>query len=378
MNRKLFLPFILLCAAALAGSAQEKFSLHQFGLKMLAKATAPDKSLDSAYVLQPRLKWMIATEGNTIHTGVDLTSDITVSDFTGNDASTIKGTMEIGMSNRLYKKVGLSAAYGTLGGGFGVELGKKTSERNTFFNIGTLGSFYGFQVQYYRTHQQIYGSLALEGFEPIGLSSRYPGEMRSFALGGFYAFNRHKFVLASAYAGRLLQRRSTGSWLVTAKYMQGDFSLDPEERVFTEQLKDLNRYSTLQFSLGGGYSFNWVLLHREPYDYDNWRGLRNLTMNATFFPMVSFLNHIQTEQGEKPSLQVVRYVGQPTLTPVVLGALCYAWSRYYLTVQATYSRFGFQGADTDVEQEEEHLRTKIRTQGVFYDLSAKLQFGVRF
>lgn len=378
MTIKTLLVPILLCAATLTASGQERFNLRQFGLKMLSKTTAPNGTLDSAYVLQPRLKWMVAADGNTIHTGVDLHSDITVSDFTGDNASIIPGSMDIGMSNRLYKKVGLSAAYGGLGGGFGIELGKKSSERNTYFTFGSIGSFYGFAIQYYKTHQHVSGTLSLEGLDPIDLSSSHPGEMRNFSLNGFYAFNRHKFVFASAYAGRLLQRRSAGSWVVTAKYMQGDFSMDPDDLVFTERLNGLHRYSTQQVSLGGGYSFNGVLFHREPSDPDTWKGLRNLTVNATVLPMISFLNHIQTEQGGNPGGQVVRYDGQPTLTPALLGALCYAWSRYYITVHASYSRFSFHGAETEVSEEGGHLRTKIRTQGVFYDLSAKLQAGVRF
>ena len=376
--KKILLPLLLLTGAALTAGAQEKPTLLHWAETTLLRMTSPKRSLDSAYVLQPRLKWMVAADGNTIHTGVDLHSDITVSDFRTDVASITKGTMDIGMANSLYKKAGLSVGYGGLSLGYGIELGKHSPERNTYFSFGGTGSFYGYQIQYYKTHQYVSGSLSMEGTDPVALSSAHPGEMRNISLNGFYAFNRHKFVFGSAYTGRLLQRRSAGSWLVTAKYMQGDFSVDPEDVAFTGRLNGLHRYSTQQFSLGGGYSFNWVLFHREPHDDDNWKGLSNLTLNATLLPMISFLNNIRTEQGDGNDAQRIRYSGQPTLTPAARGALCYAWNRYFVTLQATYGRFSFHGADTDVEQENGHLRIRIRTQGVFYDLSAKLQLGVRF
>ena len=378
MSRKLVSLCILIFAATLTAGAQEPSKLLRFGRKMLSMATAPSASLDSAYVLQPRLKWMVAVDGNTIHTGVDLHSDLTVSDFTGNNASITRGTMDIGMSNSLYKKVGVAAGYGSLSAGYGVEVGKKSAYRNTYFTFGSIGSFYGFNIQYYKTHQDVTGCIELGKYGTFDLSSAYPGEMRNFTLSGFYGFNRHKFVLASAYAGRQLQRRSAGSWLVAAKYLQGDFSIDPADLVLTALLNDLHRYSTQQVSLGGGYSFNWVLFHREPNDYDTWKGLRNLTLNATLLPMVSFFNHIQTEQGEGNAAKKVRYNGQPTITPTVFGAVCYAWNGYHISVQAGYNRFSFNGADTDVEEEGGHFRTQVRTQGVFYDLSTNLKFGIRF
>ena len=378
MLRK-FLPLsLLIFAVTLSAPAQEKSKLAQFGLKMLASLTEPKEYLDSAYVLQPRLKWMVAVEGSTIHTSMNLHSNLTISDFTGDKASITQGAMDIGMSNNLYKKVGLSVEYGSMSAGYGVELGKKDTDHNTYFSFGTMGTFYGFSVQYYKTHQYVTGGLNLGEDVSLDLSSEYPGEMRNFSLTGYYAFNRKKFVLESAYSGRPLQRRSAGSWLVTAKYMQGDFSFSPDDAGLIALLNDLHRYSTWQISFGGGYSFNWVLFHKDPVDCNNWKGLRNLTLNATLQPMVSFFTHIDTEQGEGADLKKVRYQGPPSITPAALGAISYAWSRYHITIQAGYSRFNLNSVDTDDVEKNGLLRTKISTQGVFHDLSAKMKIGVRF
>lgn len=377
-TKMLVAPFLLLSVLSLPAQEKQPSRLVQTGTRLFKSLTEPSKSTDGAYVLRPRLKWTVSADVNSIHTGADLHSDITVSDFRGDNASIINGTMDLGMSNRLYTKAGFGISYAGLGIGYGIEIGKKSGERNTFFTFGSITSFYGYNIKYYRTHQNVSGTLALEGYDPIDLTSKYPGEMRNLSLSGFYAFNRRKFVFASAYGGRTLQRRSAGSWVVTAKYTQGAFSVDPNDVFFTERLNDLHRYSTQQFSLGGGYAFNWVLFHRDPSDRKKGEGLRNLTLNATFLPMISLLNHVKTEQGNGNDRQVVRYVGQPSLSPAFLGAVCYSWDRYFITAQAGYNDFRFQGTETGVEEDGGRLRTKIRTHGVFYDMSAKIQVGVRF
>ena len=376
--RKPLLLILLLAGTALSARAREPAGPWGLAVRYYRSLTAPKAWLDSARVLQPRFRWTVGVEGSTIRSGVDLESDLSLYDFTGENASHAQGTLSFGMQNRLYKKAGLRVAYGSLGAGYGVEIGRKGSERNTYFTFGSLTPSFGYQIQYYRTHQHVSGTLSMEGSEPADFSSAWPGEMRNIALSGFYAFNRHRFVFSSAYSGRILQRRSAGSWLVTAKYTQGDFALDPRDTDLRERMNDLSRFSTRQFFLGGGYSYNWVLMHRDPADPDTWKGVRNLTANATLLPMVSFLHHIQTEQGEGASLKRIRHGGLPNLSPCLRGAVCYSWDRYCLNLQAVYNRLDFQGADTESRQAEGQQRSTLRTRGVFYDLSAKLQFCVKF
>lgn len=377
MNRKNVLVLTLFLGLAATAGAQEKSRLKALGEKALALLTAPNKSLDSTFVLQPTLQWVVGTEGKTVHLGADLSSDITIHDFVGENAEIIKGTMKTGLQNHPYWKWGVSAGYGSIRLGYGFQLGKKQGDRSSYLTFGLNGSSYGARIQYYKIHQYPGGTLTLEGFPPVDLDSDYMGLMRNLILDAFYAFNRHKFVYNAAYGGRALQRRSAGSWLVSTKYLQGDFSLDEDDPIW-EQLKDLQRYATQQFSLGGGYSFNWVLLHRDPYDPHTVAGLRNLTFNATVIPMLSFYNHIQTEQHTPDGLVKVRFQGQPAIAPSFRGGICYTGGRVDVILKADYDRFSFQGIETEVSEEKDHLRTKVKTSGVFYDLTVEAAVNVRF
>lgn len=377
MSLKNVLVLSLFLSIALPAGAQEKSRLRILGEKAFASLTAPDKSLDSAYVFQPVLKWVVGTEGKTIHLGADLSSDITIHNFVGDNAEIIRGTMNTGLRNQPYWKWGLAAGYGSLRLGYGVQLGKKRGDRSSYFSFGLGGSSYGARIRYYKIHQYPVGTLAIDGRPSVDLASDYKGEMRNMTLDGFYAFNRHKFVYGATYGGRTLQRRSAGSWLVAAKYLQGDFSLNDKDTIW-EQLKNLQRYTTQQVSLGGGYSFNWVLLHRDPYDPKTAGGLRNLTINATAMPMFSLYNHIQTEQNTTGGLVKVRYQGQPAFSPSLQGGLCYTGGRVNLILKAGYERFSFQGVETEVSEEKDHLRTKVKTAGVFYGLEVEATVNVRF
>ena len=377
MSLKNVLVLSLFLGLATTAGAQEKSRLRALGEKALASLTAPSKSLDSAYVYQPALKWVVGTEGKTIRLGADLSSDITVHNFVGDNAEIITGTMKTGLQNQPYWKWGLAAGYGSVRLGYGVQLGKKKGDRNSYLSFGVGGSSYGARIQFYKIHQYPVGTLALDGQPPVNLASDYKGEMRNLTLDAFYAFNRHRFVYNAVYSGRNLQRRSAGSWLVSAKYLQGDFSLNDKDPIW-ERLKDLRRYTTQQVSLGGGYSFNWVLLHRDPHDPKTAAGLRNLTLNATAMPMFSLYNHIQTEQNTSSGLIKVRYQGQPAFSPTIRGGLCYTGGRVNIILRAEYERFSFQGVDTEVSEEKDHLRTKVRTAGVFYGMEVEATVNVRF
>lgn len=377
MSLKNVLVLSLFLGLATTAGAQEKSRLRVLGEKVFASLTAPSKSLDSTYVLQPVLKWVVGTEGKTIHLGADLSSDITIHNFVGDNAEIIRGTMNTGLRNQPYWKWGLAAGYGSVRLGYGVQLGRKRGDRNSYLSFGLGGSSYGARIRYYKIHQYPVGTLAIDGRPPVDLASDYKGQMRNLTLDAFYAFNRHKFVYGATYGGRTLQRRSAGSWLVAAKYLQGDFSLDDRDTIW-EQLKNLQRYTTQQVSLGGGYSFNWVLLHRDPHDPKTAGGLRNLTLNATAMPMFSFYNNIQTEQNTPGGLVKVRYQGQPAFSPTLQGGLCYTGGRVNVILKAGYESFSFQGVETEVSEEKDHLRTKVKTAGVFYGLEVEATVNVRF
>jgi hypothetical protein len=367
---------LFLSALTLAAQEEQPTGLARIGLNYLKSLTAPKKHFDSTYVFQPTLKWSASLESELLHTRADLFSDLTITDLSYNP-EIIHGTMETGMQSRPCRKVGLAAGYGSLHFGYGIDLGKKKEDRNTYFSFGITTPAYGAQIRYYKTHQLPRGELNIEGADPVSLTSSYPGELRDLTVDGFYAFNRHRFVYTAAYNGRILQRRSAGSWMVTAKFVLGDFSLNPADDQWI-RLNDLQRYTTRQFSVGGGYSFNWVILHRDPSNPATAAGLRNLTVNVTALPMFSFLNDIQTEQSRSGGPFKVRYKGQPAFTPTLNSGVNWSLGRFCLNISAHYSRFGFQGVETEVTEEDGYFRTKVKTSGTFHDISVKGSVTVRF
>ena len=371
---------LALLGVAASASAQDVDSLWLLAKDYVQKQASRRKDIDPDYALQPELKWNVMLEGTGIRMGADLHSDITVTDLSAGTPQTLHATLETGMKKRPYKKVGGGLSYGGLGLSFGFEVGKTSPKRNTYFNLGTTGSYYGARIQYDKSHEFVEGVLDVdtEGFTPMALTSENPCQMRDLTIDGFYAFNRKKFVYTAAYGGRIVQRRSAGSWMVAAKYLQGDFSFDKNDAVLIELLNGLNRYSTMQALVGGGYSCNWVVLHRDPRDRHTWKGLQNLTVNVTALPMISLFNDIRTEQGSGRSLKQMKYTGQLAFSPTLRAGLCFAWDRYYVDVHASYNRFGFRGADTLIEEDDGRLRTNVSTRGTFYDLTAKVQLNVRF
>lgn len=376
-------PFALLLSFLLLGeslSAQEKEQswLVRTAVNYFHSLTAPKKSLDSVYVFQPSLIWTITLDNEIIRTGADLHSDISISDYTGVNGTFSSGTLDTGMKNQPYWKLGLAAGYGSLSIGYGLNLAKKTDNQDRYFNFGFKAPTYGAEIRYHKLSQYPQGTLVLDGIEPMDLSSDYPGVTRSLTIDGYYCFNQHRFVFSATDDARILQRRSAGSWMVTANYQQGDFSLNQDDPLIRQTLKGLQSYSTQQFSVGGGYSYNWVLLHRDPSELKTAEGLRNLTLNATVTPMISFLNHIQIQQKTDIGLQKERINGQPAFSPTLRGAFCYTLDRWSLCAETTYTSFGFHGADKEFSEQNGHLRTKVKTRGTFYEWSFHVQLNFRF
>ena len=377
MKKLLFLVSVLFLTVFNA-SAQEKQKpwVVRTATNLIHSLTAPSKKYDSTYVYQNPLKWMVGVEGEVLRVGAGLHSNLTVTDLRGDSPSIENGIMDLGMRNNPYQKLGLAVGFGGISLGYGLHLGSKNDKRNTVFSLGTTSSFWGARVRYTKFHDYPTGRLVL-GDEDLDLSSNYKGQMRNLSLDGCYAFNRKRFVYSAAYGGRALQRRSAGSFLVTAKYTQGDFSLDAADPLCA-RLNNLQRYSFLQFSAGGGYSFNWVPFHRNPADPSSIAGLRNFAVNATAMCRLSILNRVYTEQGTGNQFERVRYRGYPALSPVLQGGVSYTLGRWCILASVEYNRIGFQGVDTEVASENNTLRTKVRTQGVFYDFTAQGKVRVRF
>ena len=370
MNRKLPITVALLLAG-LSLAAQEKPSTW---LGRTFERLANSKPhFDSSYVFLMPFKWTVAVESELLRPGADLSYDFATRVNKWDMMVDQTGTLKIGLQDRPCRKLGLAAGYGSLRLGYGVQLGKRDGERNTFFGFGVNSASYGVQIRYYKTHPRPAGSIAYDNGLPVSLNSDMPGELRAIAFDGYYAFNRHRFMYNAASAGRHVQRRSAGSWMVAAKYLQGDFSLDPKDPI-GDRLSGIYQFASRQLSVGGGYSYNWTMLHRDPVD-GGIRGLRNLTVNATVLPMVSFLNLVRAGESKKDGQSPMKNL--PTFSPSVRGAACYTLDRWSFCAEVAYARYGFRGPERNATYGS-GTEARVKTSGVFHDFTVKGKVNLHF
>ena len=163
-------------------------------------------------------------------------------------------------------------------------------------------------------------------------------------------------------------------------------------------------------SLGGGYSFNWVPLHRDATG-DKLKGLRNLTLNLTLMPGAVLYDHLQTTVYKYPDAEeaVAAYrsehglpdgaevspeavagyrkehawawrpaylYGRTSLTLSARTGISYSWDRFFVCATVDFNRFAFRGFESDVTQGGTTWHTAAS--GSFYDLTSSIRLNVRF
>ena len=155
--------------------------------------------------------------------------------------------------------------------------------------------------------------------------------------------------------------------------------MDKRDRSMLSFTDGLFHYSTQQVSIGIGYSYNLVLLHRDSDDTKNWNGYRNLTVNMTAIPMASLYNHIYSlEEMENGSVNKTRFDGSIVPTVTLRSGLSFSMGRYSLVGTVVYNRFGFNGMRTTIWSPNHRIKNELETKADFDDLTAKTSFVVRF
>ncbi len=377
-DRKAFL-IVLLGASCFQAYAQGGI-IDRAVKSFFDKVTGPDPRFDSSYVTRPALPWSFSLETTLISTGSVLESDIKTTDYTLTGSPAINAVLESRMQRHLHKKVGGSIGYGSLSLSGAVEVGSKNPGKNTFMSFAVRQPSYGAKIQFFKTHEYIDGNLDVEGVsQPYKFTSDYPGMMCTLTLDAYYLFNHKRFSYTAATEGNFIQHRSAGSWITIVKYLQGDMSLDRNDKFMLSFSNGLCRYITRQVSLGAGYSFNFVPIHRNASDPLSGRGFRNLTINLSAIPMASLYNHLITYWLVKNDNSSGRAQFDGKIVPafIVRGGLSFSWDRFSLVTSASYNRFGFNGLPSVMWEDGHGLKHETDTDGVFDDLTAKFSFIVR-
>ena len=385
MFKKIILLLALSCLSPLL-LAQEsrkdsvKAWLYDIAEDVWTMIVSPNKRLEPTYVFQTPASWRASVDGTAIGSTVRIHSKIHEISQMGDTYDEIDARLNYRLKSSLYKKVGLGGGYGGLTFGYGVGIGNHGAKENKFMNIDLSSTFYSVRVQRYVINQYVEGTLSGDSFDmDYDFVSDKPGQMKDFSIDALYAFNSRKFALTAPYKGKMLQRRSTGSWVASAKYMKGDLALNMDDQFILTMTQGLGRYITRQLAFGGGYSYNLVFFHHDPVRNSSSEGLRNLTLNVTALPMVSLDNWIKAityQNGEESGKK--QFSGHPAFALRAFAALCYSWDRYAVNAQIHHNNFGFTGVTTTIESDGGRIKDEVSTNAMFRDLTAKVQFFVRF
>ena len=368
--KRVFLPLLLLLCLPCGARTPDDF----VG-KLQQALSRPNPKLDSTYIVQPVRPWTVSLYNDLFWTGTDIRTDIS---FHFED-----GVIEYGTRTYLYPpmadKLSLYVAYGSARLGFGFVIGREgTSARSNSCSL--LRPAFGINFQYHRLQGRPRTVLESTEDEAEWVSD-LPATLRIISADAYYAFNNTRFVYNAAYNATYLQRRSAGSFLLAGGYQYGDIQLPADDKILLAGNASIGRYRTHQFSIGGGYGYNWVLLHRDARPDDE-GSLRNLTANITLTPMAVALNRmIYTTWGfdniDSASLEdeTFRLWGGMGFNMVARCALCYTFGRCSMGASLRFNQFQMSGSK---RFSDETGYEDVTIANRFHDWSTTLRFDIRF
>lgn len=359
-----------------------------FVRRVLDRILAPSLELDPAAVYQPEPRWTIAITGDMRQAGMSQNYYFDMAALTPDgEGKYIIEKIPTSISSRLAGGVIGGIGFQAGLGGLSVSLSKKFKGEgvNNTLSFDYMSAGYAFQLQYFKfsdlvKYDFVMGEPGNPHYQEFSGYTINPGQMRALILDTFYAFNRRTFAYSAAYRGSVIQRRSAGSWMFGSKLILGDYGLDPSEDVALWAGGQAKQTST-QVSFGGGYSYNFVPFHRQPYG-DREKGLRNLTINVTFLPMVTMFNqftsteYAYTDVGVyTPSKKNVMN-GNLLVNYVARAGVGYTWDLNTVNINASYDSYAYKGNAT--LNYETVVSSSVKTTGDFQRWTVNLRFCRHF
>ncbi len=346
--------------------------------------------VDTTHIYQPGPCFSLGLFTTGQKAGFDVDANFMI-DLGDNDR--ITGLSQYSLSENLCKKIGLEVGYGNVALGYSLEVGPRSAWKKSSLGLGIMGKSWGAKFNYFKISNPFISSLTLgqesdEDYFHDELITDDAALLRNFSIDGYYVFNNKRFAYPAAYKIGLIQRHTAGSWMLAARYMQGSLYNSPEASWDSYNLLDC--FSTMQASLGGGYSVNFVPWHKDPTGPRD-EGLRNLTINLTAMPVITFVNYLKTtsyeydyndETGESlhTSEKVSKIWCYPMPNYIGSAAISLTMWRFFFSTQFTYNRFYFRSRDAlDASQMElPDYVDNLGFRGTFYDWMLKGILVYRF
>jgi len=322
-------------AALLASQAEGRAqSAKEIGILLWNQMMQPDKNLDSTYIFQPFKGWNVSTTYKARWDGIGIKAPV---EYVVKNITTLPFNLYLNVVDDMTHHVGVGGGYGPINIGFSTQVGKKSEKKNRHLSFNWSSTKFNLQFSHSKIRDTGKCIMEYEGADP-SVIQELETSANLWRISGFYIFNHKKFSFPSAYTGRLVQKKSAGSILVGAKYLHGGIALPEKRTAVSTLLSDLIGYKTNQLSVGAGYSFNWVLYHRDAETRKDIGRLHNLTFNITAIPLLTFVNEMSLihmdENGKKNRIGVHGH-----LQPNVLGkvGLCYAFGHLYVNCGFEYN-----------------------------------------
>lgn len=304
------------------------------------------------------------------------------------EIGTLTGLTAYKLNENLCKKIGLEVGYGIVNLGYGLEVEPRSATKKSAFAFNIVGRSWGVHLNYFKITNPFTTGLTIwdennEVFLQDEHTPKDPASLKCLSIDGYYVFNNKRFAYPAAYKMGLVQRRTAGSWMLTARYMQGDLYNSPEASWDSYNLIDC--FSTMQASIGGGYSVNFVLWHKDPVGLRD-EGLRNLTVNLTAMPVLTALNYLKTtiyemdEEGNATDEMVSKIWCYPTPNFIASAAASLTFGRFYFSTQFTYNRSYFRSRDAFDKSltNFQYDLDDISFRGIFHDWTLKGLLVYRF
>lgn len=377
---KRLLAITTLFLAALSAQAQEL----NFWQKVNSLLTTV-KDIDTTYIYQPRQGFTLGLFSTVQQVGFDTRGMFNVHYA---DGTTAPGVTKYHLENNPSTKLGLELGYGKLVLGYGFEVGPKRAYKKRALGLNLLGKNWGLHFNYFSISNTFKSSIHVEDADGLHsvdeqLTSTEPAMLNYLLIDGYYVFNNKRFAYPAAYKAGLVQRKTAGSWIVTGRFMQGSLFNTPNAGYDTYSL--LDGFSTMQVSVGGGYSANIVCWHKDPTELRD-KGLRNLTLNLTLLPVITALNYLKTtlyeynKEDEYIGDKVSRIYCYPMPNFIGTSAVSLTLDRFFISTQFTFNWFYFHSSQAVDRNSLPYIYDlqDLTFRGAFHNWNLKLLFTYKF
>lgn len=220
----------------------------------------------------------------------------------------VPGKVQSRMLGGLTKNIGLSASYNKFGFSMSFELNKKRKWHNKKFSLNYKSGAWSITYSHYNIKDDMKYRITIgdDPSQPYYYDNLYISDLdwslKYSVVDVFYNLNKRHFAQDAAFGRKTLQRKSAGSAILAARYMQATISFHPDEYL-ARSLGNIDSYTSYQVAIGAGYSYNLVFWHRNPqhatyrfFNSNARRGLRNITLSMTAIPLFTTYNQIHLEQ----------------------------------------------------------------------------------